>query len=322
MNFDNPLITVAIPTYNRPGYAVQTVKEVLRQQEPSASQILVLDQTPEETIDSELREEIAALTRIPKVEWVFLASANLPGARNEALKRSQCPIIVFLDDDVLLPDGYLKAHKKIYDEPCSNVVGVTGPWYNRDLSFPVDAVSLTDPGLNTLLQFQECEKVDWEWSRHLAGNNHSVWRDAAIAVGGYDENYTGGAFSEDVDFTYRLRESEQGAIVCSPEVWLLHLKAPQGGCRILNAPQFRERDKLIGFFLISRRHPEYVPMRKALKSALRAGPFRRENLSTFWRIPALLWEFFLAWKESKKRSKVIISTFVPTVFTRYQWQKQ
>ena len=106
-----PLISVIIPTYNREQVLRETISEVLQQNYPNF-EVIVVDQT--QTHEPETQTYLDQLTEAGKIQYYRVTWASLPGARNYAVRRSQGDIILFIDDDVQLPEGYLFAHAHNY----------------------------------------------------------------------------------------------------------------------------------------------------------------------------------------------------------------
>lgn len=315
-------ISVAIPTFQRPDFALQTVREVLRVKEDEVGEILVIDQSEWEGYPASTQDEVARLVENGEVRWMFLREPNLPGARNVALAMARFPIVSFLDDDVLLPEGYFSRHQQLYSDSDQSrrVIAVCGPWHTRNASSDISKLSVSNPTHLTRPMFFVGRDFDDDWPHHLPGGCHSVLRDAAVAVGGYDENFSGGAFSEDVEFTYRLRDSKKGRIVFSSGCWLLHINAPTGGCRILKTRRFSESKKIRGFFLIGFRRPEYRSFLKIFRGALRAGPFRKECVMFPPKLFVAGWGFLHAMAWSWRARNRIKSPFRPNALSRFEWE--
>jgi GT2 family glycosyltransferase len=269
----NMEITVAIPTFRRQHAVIATIKEVMRVRSREVVAVLVLDQTPPEEHVRECRLQLDAWHATGFIRLVTLAKGNLPAARNVALREATTEIVVFLDDDVLLQDGFFAAHLSPFADP--KVGGVAGQVFHRDFYFPLEKIENRRGAPGTAPHFAWDQYSD-DWREIMVGCNHSVRRSAAISAHGYDANIVGG-YCEDGDFSYRLRNAGW-RVAYRPEAWLVHLKSPSGGCRLARNSSFSERNKLVGFTIYAFRHFHGAERMRLLCRALRAGPLRRENI--------------------------------------------
>ncbi len=121
-----PFISVIIPTYRREEPLRDTLEDVLKQDYP-AFEVLVVDQTP--THKPKIQAYLEQLTRDRKISWFRVDWASLPGARNYAVRRASGEIILFIDDDVQMPAGCLKAHARNYHR--TEVGAVAGRVFDR-----------------------------------------------------------------------------------------------------------------------------------------------------------------------------------------------
>ena len=108
-----PSISLIIPTYRREQILRDTLDDVLKQDYPNV-EILVIDQT--ETHDPKIQTYLENLAKTDKIKLFRVSWASLPAARNYGVRRSQGEIIIFIDDDVQLPENYLYTHAKVYQE--------------------------------------------------------------------------------------------------------------------------------------------------------------------------------------------------------------
>ena len=106
-----PFISVVIPTYGREAVLCNTIQNVLEQTYP-AFELIIVDQTSSH--EPATTDFLASLAANPQVSLYTVAWASLPAARNYAVERSHGDIILFLDDDVELPQGFLAAHAHNY----------------------------------------------------------------------------------------------------------------------------------------------------------------------------------------------------------------
>ncbi len=217
-------VCVAIPTYNREGVLVDTVRQILAQN-PPADEVLVIDQTVEH--DPETEQYLASADKAGLIRWIHGLMPNLPAARNRALAETLCNIVIFIDDDVEMPTDFVEKHRKNYSDP--NVVAVAGRIIQHGLSIPTRKTwpRIMDYRFFPLDSTQRVVGV-----ASFRGCNHSVRVVSLAEIGGYDQNYIGWAYREDSDVAVRLWKS--GArIVFDPDAWLRHLAIPSGGCRLV-----------------------------------------------------------------------------------------
>jgi GT2 family glycosyltransferase len=134
---------------------------------------------------------------------------------NAALVAATQPIVLFVDDDIVPePDllaGHLAGHLA---HPDAIIAGrVLQPWdEGRE---PSDA-----PFAGTRPQAVA----------EFMGGNFSLARDAAVLVGGFDENFVKVAYRFEAEFAHRWRASGR-AIRYEPAACIHHLKADAGGTR-------------------------------------------------------------------------------------------
>jgi GT2 family glycosyltransferase len=299
-------LDVVIPTYNRPSWVVSTVEGVLAQSEAFLKDIVVVDQSAQAP-EAEL-SRLKTLDRDRRIRWVTSPTAHPSHARNFGLQLTSADIVLFLDDDVVLRPDLLQRHYDYYAADSHPIVaGVTGQLHTR-----IPAIA---PETITLGNYQRCtvpvqpeDAVDISPpSCHpiLASCNASVRRKAIMAVGGFDENL---CFNEDRDVTFRLHAARTGRLVYDPEAWVVHLRAPSGGCRTVGTRPRTEIERQVPSVLFLLRH--YRAMnglwrRQLVMDSVRCGPLRRQNVLRVWRQP-MAWACFGAaiWCSLRERTCV------------------
>jgi hypothetical protein len=145
----------------------------------------------------------------------------------------------------------------------------------------------------------------------------SVRRQEAIAAGGFDENFIGPAQGHENDFAIRLARVTGGKQIYDPAAWIIHLKAPTGGCRIVSRqnPAWGEWEKSYNLWLIGVRH--HWPHSLAfIWGAFRCGPRRKENVLRFWRQPLAWGSFFYGGFIACKRRRALRSPFAASMQAR------
>lgn len=239
-----PLISVIIPTYRREEPLRNTLVDLLKQDYP-AFEVLVVDQTLTHLPQTQVYlEELAALG---KIHWFRVAFASLPGARNYAVRRASGEIILFIDDDVLLPPGYLKTHACNYQR--QEVGAVAGRVFDRmklaekggvgdDLTAPSHTIEdLPEEAMNPAIAWYYLDLVHTIKPQRVIsarGCNMSFRREIFTKYGlQFDEQFRGSAVREESDFCLRLRQTGY-QIWYDPEAHLVHLGEETGGCHDIN----------------------------------------------------------------------------------------
>jgi glycosyltransferase involved in cell wall biosynthesis len=227
------MISVVIPTYNREQPLRETLADTIRQNYPNF-EVLVIDQT--RTHESETQVYLEELATAGKIRWFPVDWASLPGARNYAVRRAVGEIILFIDDDVQLPDGFLAAHAGNYlakpDVGC-----VAGRVFDR--------MKLGNSGGNLAIDFLPPEAMDPGIAWYFIDLVHTVKPQQVLSARGcnmsfrrqvfaewdltFDERFAGSAVREESDFCLRLRSTGM-KIWYDPSACLVHLGEESGGC--------------------------------------------------------------------------------------------
>jgi GT2 family glycosyltransferase len=234
-----PSISVIIPTYGREETLRESIADILEQDYPQF-EVLIVDQTP--THETATENYLAELNRTKKIRWLRVNWVSLPGARNYGVRCSNYEIVLFLDDDIKLPPGYLKAHGKNYlENPAIGAVAgrvfdrmkladsskdnQTNSPYTIDYLPPeamdpaiawyhIDLVHTTKP--QKVISARGCNMS----FRKDIFTKHNIW---------FDERFRGSAVREESDFCLRLRQTGY-QIWYDPEANLVHLGEETGGC--------------------------------------------------------------------------------------------
>jgi GT2 family glycosyltransferase len=226
-----PIASVVIATLNREEPLCQTLRGLMDPAVGGDCEILVMDQT------RELAPETAAFLRgvAGRVDHVRLPYRNVSRARNDGAARAKSEVLLFLDDDVVMPPGFVAAHARCYEDP--SVACVTGP----RLSPGEKALGRAEVGAEWLrkLERQEDARFDVDFAyvaSYAPSCNMSVRKRVFGEVGGFDENVLAGAYGfEDAELCHRLKK-RGWPIHYRPEAGLVHLSAPTGGCRDVMDP--------------------------------------------------------------------------------------
>lgn len=230
-------ISVVIPTYGREAVLCSTINHVLEQTYP-AFELIIVDQTQHhEPATVEFLNSLSANPRVTvyPVDW-----ASLPAARNYAIERSHGDIILFLDDDVELPQGFLAAHAHSY-QIRSDIGAVAGRVFDRMKlaesnaakrieTLPPEAM---DPGI-AWYHIDLVHTIKPQQVLTARGCNMSFRRDIFATHGlRFDERFQGSAVREESDFCLRFRRTGL-KIWYDPAANLIHLGEETGGCHDIN----------------------------------------------------------------------------------------
>ncbi len=236
--------TVVLPTYRRPECLLQTLED-LRAQSRAPDQVLVIDQDGRHA--AEWIERIRSLCAESGATYLETPWSHLPHARNLGLEMASADVVLFVDDDVRLPSGFVAAHLACYERP--EVEAVAGRVFDRQKSDHVRRMRQDEePPVIDLLPPEALDPaIGWfhidlvhtrqaQWVLTTRGCNmsfrasflrrHDLW---------FDERFKGTAVREESDLCLRL-QAVGGRIWYEPAAHLEHLNSPAGGCR----PKARE----------------------------------------------------------------------------------
>jgi len=264
-------ISVVIPTYNRLDTLSQVVPTLLAQDLPGERfELLVCDSN---STDGTAGYLARVAERHPNVRHLPGPYTGRAAARNAGIHAAGGGIVLFNDSDILASPDLLSTHLARHRE--RSKIAVVG-WevqvkdlddyaFKRD--HPAERGHLHPPGRKRL-----------PWLYFLTGNA-SVPRDALIAVGGFDESFTGYGH-EDLELGYRLERAGL-EIVYEPKAVNYH-------CQDIPHDDQKEKMKLAGRSTVRfyRKHPDF-----AVKLNLGMTPVSLGLHTVLTRVPILLGYF-------------------------------
>ncbi len=106
MEISNPLVSVIIPTYNRPTYLEETIYSVVNQTYINIEIIVVDDGSK-----SNYAEQICK--KFKNCEYYFKENGGLSSARNYGISKAKGKFIAFLDDDDFWREDKLQKQVKV-----------------------------------------------------------------------------------------------------------------------------------------------------------------------------------------------------------------
>jgi glycosyltransferase involved in cell wall biosynthesis len=173
---DPPVVSVVVPTRGRAAYLEVTLDSLLEQRGGTAYEIVVVD-------DGAADATAQAVAARPGVRYLAHgARRGLNAARNTGLRESSASLIAFVDDDVLVPPGWveaLAAGARRYED--AEAFG--GPIRARFEGHTPRGCGREDPPITTLDLGPEDREAEAVW-----GANFAVRRTAIERVGEFDES--------------------------------------------------------------------------------------------------------------------------------------
>ena len=219
-----PLITLCICSYNRYDLLPQAIESVVRQSLPEdLFRILVVDNSPAVGRS----DEFAARYGSSRLDYIVEPTPGLSNARNVAARKSQAPIIAFLDDDAVAAPDWAEEVLKAFDSlgPDVKVVGgrVDPIWSERKPAWLHESLlgnlSIIDWGGETRIAGEK------EW---LAGTNIAFRVSTILEKGGFSTGLgrRGAGFSllsnEETQLLERIR-ADGGQVGYAPGARVDHL---------------------------------------------------------------------------------------------------
>lgn len=209
-------ISVVVPTWRREGVLVDTLRAMLAQL-GTGDELIVVDQTAEH--EPATRGALEAWERAGALRRIVLARPSIPRAMNTGLLAARSPIVLFLDDDIAPEPGLVAAHRSAHARGGAAIVA------GRVMQ-PGDAPD-AGRGAGPARPFAGNEPA---WVEEFMGGNVSVRREAAVAAGGFDENFVKAAYRFEKEFAERMLAAGH-RLRYEPGAGIRHLKAATGGTR-------------------------------------------------------------------------------------------
>jgi glycosyltransferase involved in cell wall biosynthesis len=171
---DTPAVTVVVPTRGRPAYLEVTLASLLRQRTRVPHELLV--------VDDGSRDGTPAVAARYGVRCVsHAAPRSLNAARNTGLREARGALTAFVDDDVLVPPGWLDALARGAEAyPWAEAFG--GPIRPRFEGGVPRGCGREDPPITVLDLGPRDTEAEMVWGANLA-----VRRAAIERIGPFDE---------------------------------------------------------------------------------------------------------------------------------------
>ena len=217
---------MVIPTLRRLDVLRETLESLLAC-DPPADELILVDADPHSGARV-VADEMEGRSGAPRVQYIR-AAPSLTAQRNRGIEAASGDVIVFLDDDVVVPTVTLAKLADAYKD--AGVVGATGRIIEPEderLGSPRSALRRWLPGGGAEGEFTRygypryLQTVDQPRDvEYMLGCFMSARREIAAEVG-FDEQMSAYALAEDEDFSYRL--SRLGRIRYLPDLVVHHHK--------------------------------------------------------------------------------------------------
>ena len=209
---DPPALTVVVPTRGRAAYLEVTLDSLRHQRTRTPHELLVVDDGA-----GDATPEVAERSGVRLIRHGERRSLN--AARNTGLREAAAPLVAFVDDDVLVPPGWLDALVEgAARHPEADAFG--GPIRPRFEGGAPRACGREDPPITTLDLGPEDVEAEMVW-----GANFAVRRSAVERVGEFDETLDR-SHGDEEEWLLRLRAAG-GRIVYLADAGLEHRRSAQ-----------------------------------------------------------------------------------------------
>ncbi len=185
MHLTQPLISVAICTYNRVDRLVLALEALTLQSLSCESfEVLVVDNRSTDTTKEAC---INYQTKLPNLRYIYESVQGLSKARNTALQQAQGEYIAYLDDDAIPAPGWIESILTTFQTVQPQPVCVGGPIYPL---WEIPKPDWLHPYLENLYTVMNCgDEPQWfRPQRFPYGANIAYKRAVLEKVGGFNED--------------------------------------------------------------------------------------------------------------------------------------
>jgi GT2 family glycosyltransferase len=215
------MVSIVLPTFRREALLCEALGDLLRQDWPTY-EIIVVDQTPHHTPETQAFLEDVK----DRILYLRQERPSVVAAANHGVRASQGEIVLFVDDDIRIPDpDFVRSHVKNYSEPA--IGGVAG----RVLDAGAFRLGESDPRSPNPASSRLPAGHELAAPREVndaPGANMSFRREVILRVGGFDEHFVGNAFRFEHDFCLRVRRAGY-RVVYDPHPTVHHFYGSAGG---------------------------------------------------------------------------------------------
>lgn len=225
-------VSVIVPTHNRPDSLVRAVDAILDQATKPYELIIVND--GEQEIPSDLRDK----TTQASVKYVYerRSTPSLPASRNCGMALAGGDIVLFLEDDVIIPREFISTLTELYQADQAGLVGGIGGRVVEETPLSKRVFDTVSAALGQgrwsprrmaarYIQLPTALRKKLVPARRLSGGLTSLRKSVADELQ-FEESFTGYAIGEDREFSFRA--GQQFALYVAPSLTAVHERAPGG----------------------------------------------------------------------------------------------
>ena len=211
----NTFVSVIVPTYNRKENLKKCLEALKKIDYPKKSyEAIIINDGGEDGTDEFMKKFIKENKGF---KYLKQKNSGPAKARNNGVKNSKGEIIVFIDDDIIVPKNLIEKHLKYYKN--KKIGGVGGNQLPKKLSWP-DLYYIA----RYLDEFLKVQKwLDPNSGKGLATANCSYRAKILKELKGFDESFPLAA-GEDIDLSRRVME-RGWTLVKDPTIVTEHLRS-------------------------------------------------------------------------------------------------